>query len=254
MKKRKFSLKQAPVAHAVQLASNSLGCQPVIIPKPKFVRDVVYLHPEQVANLYYDRDAIKPRYFEMVFDVDTVNQVIDDYRVEHNLADAEETPPHVVYSVYHGDLIILLKEVLIPLEQEWFFGIDSHFYNYETDEVQTVPLQIQTPKMSWKEFRFGSTKHVERGHGLRTRWRGIGEEIEEFLEKETPAGFKRIRSDVKVSIETGFSDYNCQREFEFIKNIIDKHGLEVLKKVNDEIDQFIEKEKAEGRIYEQAIA
>ena len=42
------------------------------------MRDVVYLHPEQVANLYYDRDAIKPRYFEMVFDVDTVNQVIDE--------------------------------------------------------------------------------------------------------------------------------------------------------------------------------
>lgn len=252
MKNKKVSLKLNPVAHVVLLVSGASASQPVMRSQPKMVRDVQYPKHNRLHLLYSDIEAIKPQYYEMVFNVDEVNEKIDEYRAESGLEDAEETPSWVVYSVYHGDLIILLKEVLIPLEQEWFFGIDNHYFNYETGDVMTLPLQVQTPKMSWKEFRFGSTLHVDRGAGIKTRWQGIGKEIDDFMAQEAPEGYTRIRSDAKVSVMTGFCNTECKTEFNFIKKIIADGGLEALREFNEDMDRFYAEQKAlEGTKHEQ---
>lgn len=56
--------------------------------------------------------AAGPYELSMTFLVDEVNDVVEQYREEHNLENAEATPEHVAYSVYHGDLIICLKTFL----------------------------------------------------------------------------------------------------------------------------------------------
>lgn len=150
--------------------------------------------------------AAGPYTLSMSFCVDEVNTVIDKYRAETGLQDAEQTPEHVAYSVYHGDLIICLKNILIPLEQEWHLGVDSHYYNAETDDVMTVPVQFQMPKMSFNEFKFGSTLAVD-----------------------------RVRSDAKLTCVTGFTNYECLKEFNFVKKVIRNSGLEGIKKVNEAI-------------------
>lgn len=252
MKKLVKAPKLTMLAQTIKLQQETFEYTPVLPANPQLVLEVRYKYPDRVSKLYWDRDAIKPQYFEMIFNVDEVNQKIDQYRDEAGLEDVEETPSWVVYSVYHGDLIILLKEVLIPLEQEWFFGIDSHYFNYETGDVITLPLQIQTPKMTWKEFRFGSTKHVDRGAGIKTRWKGIGLEIDEFMESDAPEGYTRIRSDAKVSVMTGFSNSDCQNEFNFIKKIIEDGGLEAFRKFSEDMDRFYAEQKAlEGTNHEQ---
>ncbi len=182
--------------------------------------------------------AAGPYELSMTFLVDEVNDVVEQYREEHNLENAEATPEHVAYSVYHGDLIICLKNILIPLDQEWLLGIDSHYYNAETDEVMTVPVQFQMPKMSFNEFKFGSKLAVDRGHGLKTRWRGINEELNEILLTDVPVGFTRVRSDAKLSCFTGFTDYSCLKEFNFIKKIIREQGLEGIEKLNQVIAKY----------------
>lgn len=182
--------------------------------------------------------AAGPYELSMTFLVDEVNDVVEQYREEHNLENAEATPEHVAYSVYHGDLIICLKNILIPLDQEWLLGIDSHYYNTETDEVMTVPVQFQMPKMPFNEFKFGSKLAVDRGHGLKTRWRGINEELNEILLTDVPVGFTRVRSDAKLSCFTGFTDYSCLKEFNFIKKIIREQGLEGIEKLNQVIAKY----------------
>lgn len=182
--------------------------------------------------------AAGPYELSMTFLVDEVNDVVEQYREEHNLENAEATPEHVAYSVYHGDLIICLKNILIPLDQEWLLGIDSHYYNAETDEVMTVPVQFQMPKMPFNEFKFGSKLAVDRGHGLKTRWRGINEELNEILLTDVPVGFTRVRSDAKLSCFTGFTDYSCLKEFNFIKKIIREQGLEGIEKLNQVIAKY----------------
>ena len=184
------------------------------------------------------QSAQGPYEFSMIFNIDEVNTVVDQYREDAGLEDAEMTPEHVAYSVYHGDLIICLKNLLIPLEQEWFLGVDNHFYNLETDELMTVPVQFQMPKMPFNEFKFGSTLAVDRGHGLKTRWKGINEELNGILLADVPLGFIRASSEAKLSCITGFTDYECLKEFNFVKRVIRAQGLSGIKKMNENMAQL----------------
>ena len=183
-----------------------------------------------------------PYELSMEFCVDDVNETIEQYRADTGLEDAEQTPEHVAYSVYKGDLIICLKNILIPLEQEWHLGVDSHYYNPETDEVMSVPVQFQMPKMSFNEFKFGSTLAVDRGHGLKTRWKGINQELNDILLADVPVGFERVRSDAKLTCITGFTNYDCLTEFNFVKKLIRQQGLEGVKKLNETMAQYKEQE------------
>ncbi|PKF35517.1 hypothetical protein [Acinetobacter proteolyticus] len=157
----------------------------------------------------------------MTFMVDDVNESIDKWRSENNWTEKESTPKHVVYEVYHGDLIICLRNELIPLVQEWFFGIDSHYYNLETDEALTVPYQFTTPLMSFEEFRFGSEIKVNRGHGLKTRWKGINDELNQMLLAEVPEGFIRVKSQALLQVKTKFNSPVDYQHFIFAKQLRD---------------------------------
>lgn len=180
-------------------------------------------NPNKLAQKYVV-DAHKMHTLEMTFNIDEVNDSIDKWRASNGLVEKEHTPKHVVYEVYHGDLIICLKNLLIPLEQEWFLGVDSHYFNYETEEVLTVPFQFQMPLMSFEEFRFGSELiKVDRGHGMKTRWKGINEELNKLLEEEVPQGFERIRSDALLRVITKFNnvtDYLYFKEAKMVRELL----------------------------------
>ena len=180
-------------------------------------------NPNKLAQKYV-ADAHKMHTLEMTFNIDEVNDSIDNWRASNGLVEKEHTPKHVVYEVYHGDLIICLKNLLIPLEQEWFLGVDSHYFNYETEDVLTVPFQFQMPLMSFEEFRFGSELiKVDRGHGMKTRWKGINEELNKLLEEEVPHGFERIRSDALLRVITKFNnvtDYLYFKEAKMARELL----------------------------------
>lgn len=180
-------------------------------------------NPSKLVQKYM-ADAHKMHMLEMSFNIDEVNDSIDNWREKHGMAEKENTPKHVVYDVYHGDLIICLKNLLIPLEQEWFLGVDSHYFNYETEEVLTVPFQFQMPLMSFEEFRFGSEFiKIDRGHGMKTRWKGINDELNKLLEEEVPQGFERIRSDALLRVVTKFNnvtDYLYFKEAKMARELL----------------------------------
>ena len=180
-------------------------------------------NPNKLAQKYV-ADAHKMHTLEMTFNIDEVNDSIDNWRASNGLVEKEHTPKHVVYEVYHGDLIICLKNLLIPLEQEWFLGVDSHYFNHETEDVLTVPFQFQMPIMSFEEFRFGSELiKVDRGHGMKTRWKGINEELNKLLEEEVPQGFERIRSDALLRVITKFNnvaDYLYFKEAKMARELL----------------------------------
>ena len=180
-------------------------------------------NPNKLAQKYVV-DAHKMHTLEMTFNIDEVNDSIDNWRASNGLVEKELTPKHVVYEVYHGDLIICLKNLLIPLEQEWFLGVDSHYFNHETEDVLTVPFQFQMPLMSFEEFRFGSELiKVDRGHGMKTRWKGINEELNKLLEEEVPQGFERIRSDALLRVTTKFNnvtDYLYFKEAKMARELL----------------------------------
>lgn len=159
-------------------------------------------------------EASKRHNLSMTFDIDHVNESVDKWRKDNLLVDGEPTPAKVAYEAYKGDLIIALKYHLIPLVQEWRFGVDSYFYNYETDEVISRPAQFILPEMSFQEFRHGNDCYVDRGDGLKTRWKGVGDELDLII-ADVPKGFKRIKSEAMLSVTTKF---NSVEDYAYFKS------------------------------------
>ena len=180
-------------------------------------------NPNKIGQQYANK-AYQLHTLEMTFTIDEVNRSVDKWLAENNMVERKATPKHVVYDVYHGDLIIALNNRLIPLEQEWFLGVDSHYFNYETEEVLTVPFQFNMPLMSFDEFRFGSTAvKMPRGSGIYTRWKGINDELNELLLSEVPVGFERIRSDALMRVTTKFNnvaDYIYFKEAKIARELL----------------------------------
>ena len=191
-----------------------------------------------------DKAAQGPYELSMTFCVDEVNEVIDKYREETGLEDAELTPEHVAYMVYKGDLIICLKNILIPLSQEWTLNVDSYYFNQETEDEMTVSVEFEMEEMPFNEFKFGSKIKVDRGHGLKTRWKGINQELNDLLLAEVPEGYERTRSEAKLTCITGFTDYKCLQEFNFVKRVLRKNGIDGIRKVNETIQQYKQPEVA----------
>lgn len=187
-----------------------------------------------------NKAAQGPYELSMTFCVDEVNEVIDKYREESGLKDAELTPEHVAYMVYKGDLIICLKNILIPLSQEWTLKVDSYYFNQETDDEMTVSVEFEMEEMPFNEFKFGSKLKVDRGHGLKTRWKGINQELNDLLLAEVPEGYERTRSEAKLTCITGFTDYKCLQEFNFVKRVLRKNGTDGIRKVNEAVHQYKE--------------
>ncbi len=187
-----------------------------------------------------DKAAQGPYELSMTFSVDEVNEVIDKYREESGLEDAEFTPEHVAYMVYKGDLIICLKNILIPLSQEGTLNVDSYYFNQETEDEITVSVEFEMEEMPFNEFKFGSKIKVDRGHGLKTRWKGINQELNDILLAEVPEGYERTRSEAKLTCITGFTDYKCLQEFNFVKRVLRKNGIEGIRKVNEAMQQYKE--------------
>lgn len=180
-------------------------------------------NPNKIGQKYASK-AYQLHTLDMTFTIDEVNRSVDKWLAENNMVEREATPKHIVYDVYKGDLIIALNNRLIPLDQEWFLGVDSHYFNYETEEVLTVPFQFNTPLMSFDEFRFGSTTvKMPRGSGIYTRWKGINDELNELLLSEVPVGFERIRSDALMRVTTKFnnvSDYIYFKEAKIARELL----------------------------------
>ncbi|MFW1636374.1 hypothetical protein [Acinetobacter oleivorans] len=191
-----------------------------------------------------DKAAQGPYELSMTFCVDEVNEVIDKYREESGLEDAELTPEHVAYMVYKGDLIICLKNILIPLSQEWTLNVDSYYFNQETEDEMTVSVEFEMEEMPFNEFKFGSKLKVDRGHGLKTRWKGINQELNDLLLAEVPEGYERTRSEAKLTCSTGFTDYKSLQEFNFVKRVLRKNGIDGIRKVNEVIQQHKQPEVA----------
>lgn len=180
-------------------------------------------NPNKMGQKYANK-AYQLHTLEMTFTIDDVNRSVDKWLAENNMVERKATPKHVVYDVYHGDLIIAINNRLIPLDQEWFLGVDSHYFNYETEEVITVPFQFDMPLMSFDEFRFGSTTvKMPRGSGIYTRWKGINDELNELLLSEVPVGFERIRSDALMRVTTKFNnvaDYIYFKEAKIARELL----------------------------------
>ena len=161
--------------------------------------------------------------FEMTFCIEEINKVIDAYRDEHNLPEDAYCPEFLTIDAYkQQDLIIALKMQQLKTPSYWEIGIDSHFYNMETEGIYTIPFYIELPEMSHEQLMNGSEVKVMRGHGLKTRWKGLQSEmIEHWGNVGIPPNYDLTRSDVKIKAHAKFKDVKMMNEHNYMLKLRD---------------------------------
>lgn len=189
--------------------------------KPKHITQRVneyFAQQEREAKLEEQRLLSKKHTFSMEFCLEDVRKKFEEFHTQHNLKmDMEDKgvfiPETVVMDAYHQhDLIIALKMQQVDC-QDWFVGIDTHFYNYETDEVKTVPYQVEPCGMTYQELQTGSKVKVLRDGGFKTRWLGLERERERHFEDMNLDGFKIIKTMVKITGYCTFKTLALRDEF-----------------------------------------
>lgn len=168
--------------------------------------------------------------FQMDFVVEHVNKAINEYAEENNLPEDAYVPAHVTIGAYEEqDLIIALKQQLIKTPESWEIGIDSHFYNLETDEMLTIPFFLNLPSMTHAELMSGCSAKVHLVDGIKTvvgEWEGLQKEMIKNWEKQSiPDGFELAQSQVRMIAQAHFRDFLSYCQFQTYLSLRDAGKL-----------------------------
>lgn len=174
--------------------------------------------------------------FDMLFVVEDVNKIIHDFVDSNGLSDEDYVPAYVTVGAYEAqDLIIALKMTNIKAPEFWEIGIDSHFYSTELEDVLTIQFALDIPKMSHAELMAGCETKVNRGVGLKTRWKGLqAEMIDNWEEHGIPKGYELIKSQIYINAQAHFNNYDAYKEHHFLLQLRDTDRLINHLKVRDE--------------------
>lgn len=167
--------------------------------------------------------------FDMEFVIEEVSKKIDEWHAENNLPEDEycHCPEWLVIDAYkQQDLIIALKMTQIQDPEYWEIGIDSHFLNAEKEDVYTIPFSIELPQMSHVELMNDCDVKVNRGAGIKTRWKGLQNEMLDHWEREgIPDGYELVKSQVYIKAHAKFKSVQMFKEHECLLELRNKGTL-----------------------------
>lgn len=135
--------------------------------------------------------------------------------VDHGFPDEPINLPYdiAVMTYQAQDLAIALVMEQVENPDLWVVGVDTHLV-HETDpeaEVITNHYREDLPSMSFIELMSGSKASVDRGNGLRTRWRGLSCEVSKQI--DAPEGYIVAQMQVYFSADVQFKNVDLFREF-----------------------------------------
>ena len=163
--------------------------------------------------------------FDMTFCIEDVNRKIDAYREANVLADDVYCPEWLVIETYEQqDLIIALKMSHVKNPEYWEIAIASHFINEAATDVKTIDFYVELPEMSHAELMNGCEVKVNRGSGIKTRWKGLQDEMIKNWETETmPDNYSLVESQVFIKAQARFHDIKMYNEHNLLLKLRD-HG------------------------------
>ena len=163
--------------------------------------------------------------FDMTFCIEDVNRKIDAYREANVLADDAYCPEWLVIETYEQqDLIIALKMSHVKNPEYWEIAIASHFINEDATDVKTIDFYVELPEMSHAELMNGCEVKVNRGAGIKTRWKGLQDEMIKNWETETmPDDYSLVESQVLIKAQARFHDIKMYNEHNLLLKLRD-HG------------------------------
>ncbi|RLL19015.1 hypothetical protein [Acinetobacter chengduensis] len=175
---------------------------------PHAMRKMYQAKSEQVQTL------------DMTFCVDAVDENFAKWHAENKELDLDYAPKSIAYDNYEGDLIICLKNLLIPLVQDWHISTVSYYFCEGTGSILEIPAEIKVTQMEFEEFRFGAGQtKIDRGHGIKTRWKGVLAEINAIVDPKVPEGYLYAQTQAHLTVDTAFKNAESFLYFRKAKNL-----------------------------------
>lgn len=160
-------------------------------------------NPNKVSNIIQMK-SMQAQKLWMKYD----NALIDEITAEWlKKNDKEDVPTALLYPHIEGDLIIAIKHRLISLEQKWNIKM-----TFELTDGTEAELVFDLPKAHLGDIKTDkATFKIDRGNGIKTRWKGLDKEIADMLKPLEAEGVGCVRTWSYISVETSFkskADYS----------------------------------------------
>lgn len=168
---------------------------------------------------------------EMEFSIEESHKKMDEFLNKHGFGphDSAFMPESVMCKAHnYGELMIALKMQQIECE-DWKVEVTGNFFNVETNQFEDVPYSIDLNRVSYIEIYKGMPIPIDRGHGVKTRWRGLETEIQKHFDEKgftTEKGWYRGNTNAKFTGKCRFINIELYEEFMFIRKVIDKGNIE----------------------------
>lgn len=180
--------------------------------------------------------------FEMTYCIEESKKVIDAFFIENGYQINQKSifvPEKTVLKAYnYSDLMIGLKMQQFDCE-DWDLSVETHFYNLETHEQKTVPYFVSLNGIGYFEIYQELKIKVDRGAGIKTRWRGFEKELEKTYAEANVEGFSKVRTEIHLVGKCKFKHIDAYEEFKYLQDLRDNGTIEEMfeKMYQDAVEQ-----------------
>lgn len=168
---------------------------------------------------------------EMEYSIEESHKQIDQFFHTHGFTpkDSVFLPESVICKAHnYGELIIALKMQQVECE-DWKVEATGSFFNVETNQFEDVEYSIDLNGVSYIEIYKGMPISIDRGHGIKTRWRGLETEIKKHFDEKgytTDKGWYRGNTTAKFVGKCRFKNIELYEEFMFIREVLAKGNID----------------------------
>lgn len=160
--------------------------------KPNKIAQIIQSKSNQIHDLW------------MFYNNTIVDKITVDWLKENP---NEDVPTKLLYPHMKGDLIIAIKHRLIDLNQKWYIRM-----SFDLSDGTTAEIDFDLPTAHLSDIkRDTATFKIDRGNGIKTRWKGLDKEIEEILKPLEDEGLECLRTMAYIRVKAPFkskADYS----------------------------------------------
>lgn len=165
-------------------------------------------NPNKISQIV-GRKAQQTHHLWMNYNNDVVDQITAKW-LESN--PGHDVPTKLLYPHMEGDLVIAIKHRLISLEQDWTIKMKLFIRKLGEADIEEIELNVDLPRCHLSEVKSSESDiKIDRGHGLKTRWKGLDQEIHDAIKPLEDEGYICEQTWAYIACDTPFlskADYS----------------------------------------------
>lgn len=169
--------------------------------------------------------------FSMNFSQEDIQDFIEKTK---GASDSVSSGRYLMTTNLDSSLSICVRYLLINLVQEFTVNVEYDVADIETGEEFELKHVIKVPKMNFSELQLGSKVKIDRVAGIKTRWRGLHEELLDLFKEPKFKRYIPSKAKGRITVRANFLNPICYKEF--LKIMKDVEIYNTINKKTDSID------------------